>query len=1091
MESQPAPSGPQSQSHAATSPPTPPPLTTTNTMAIASLISPDSEAASASSDVSLSQHYPPLMPSPPSPSQDNEIINRNRNHNHTHSHTHNHYNHYNNHYYPTPTAPQHSRSQTFDNAIATAPVVVSLPPRFSGPIRRKPVSSTASLLVTPFVPHAPQPAQTISDLPQPDCRFDRPPSIDSPTLYDYPASVRYSLIASQLSGSRSAPTYDDTVLESRNHPAESGVATTTETDSAELSDVFSEYDLLISDLTPDATPNTTSSTKGIDDDDNDNNGDESDNTSDIESLYADNINSNPSPPMFVPKPSPPHLRLEKVDSAIGREEGPRTLIDDSPQLSALGTSPGLNKPLPKSPGQSSPSASFFAWGSPSPSVTEFSSIPSPLLPAKNGLTNDGRRSTKSSFADDTKTDAASNSIRYADTYLSTPSPSSPALSTSHSVTLVDEMEDELKAISSELAASIRREMDLEDLVDRLQEQINNPQAPNKRSSDYFSDSGYSSAKLSDYDQGREEVEKIQRRSEQEKASLRLELMGKVQDERSRRKELDRKIKDLAEKASHVDIAHINSLDANDRIRTLEDTCEDLRRKLSEERESRTNIEDLLSALKGELRDACDERDNLRDEVIPELRARIEGLETEAAEYAGLTYESARMQQQLESLREENSSLRNSIISGPEELSKRLSGGLSRSNSLGPSSMRGPKTPFALTRTDSFKNAAAAAPNDSREDLVQKLKDVELQRDALHSALKSLLERQEFQNREYQKKIRILENERQRLVTNSPRKAGFEKDMSKLRTEINLLRRRAEDALEQKWQVEKGLSGLKMDLDRAEEEIESLRNLLKEKDILIPPSLARSSVSSEVGREPVTSESLENAYKELQNAYAESLERIKQLEEEAGSTEELNQSAQRIDHLASQVQQQLTANTDLRERLSAAVSRGDTDRKANSMRIAEMQERLRHLEDQVISAQTASEERVARHEEEVARIRESHNEQLRRFQIDGRGGTKTSLKSMMSSTSTGFGGPLRPVPTKSFEEEAEMRNLRAKVAELEKALADTEKEMQEVVARMSMAQVEVLNLQEAREAAVRETRRLEQIVKQEQSKGRGGLFFGRS
>ena len=54
------------------------------------------------------------------------------------------------------------------------------------------------------------------------------------------------------------------------------------------------------------------------------------------------------------------------------------------------------------------------------------------------------------------------------------------------------------------------------------------------------------------------------------------------------------------------------------------------------------------------------------------------------------------------------------------------------------------------------------------------------------------------------------------------------------------------------------------------------------------------------------------------------------------------------------------------------------------------------------------------------------------------------------------------------------------------LADAENEMSEVVAKMSMAQVEVLNLQEEREKAVRETKRLEELVKQ-QTKGFGGFW----
>lgn len=899
------------------------------------------------------------------------------------------------------------------------------------------------------------------------------------------------------------------------------------------------YDDLLPDLTPDGTPDAAS----VNERDQ-----ATDSASDVESNYDDRSEPPPSPPMLAPtKHAPPHLRLEKVDPSIHIGDGPQTYIDDSPQSAAIDGSPKLNKPLPRSPGATSPLASIFGWGN--SSSTELSS--SPLSPNAKGSANDNRRSTNSLSSRHTKPNATTTLAQQRESFFSTHSPH-----LSQNTALIEEMEDELKAISSELAASIRREIDLEDLADRLQEQItNNPQVlVSKRTSDYFSDSGHSTAKLGEFDHSRDEIEKVQRRSEQERASLRLELTSKLQEEREKRKDLDQKIRQLQERASEVDVVEINNMDATERIKELESTCEDLRRKLSEERQSKANFEDILAALKSQLQEASDERDNLRDEVVPELKARVEGLESEAAEYANLTYESSRMQQELHTLKRENSSLRNSMAGGIDELpSKRMSviglsglsglSSLSRSNSIGLSRSnsvatgsrnRVPPGLGGLKRSDSFKTAAQT---DSRETLLERLKDVEEQRDALHGALKSLLERHEFQNREYQKKIRMLEKERQRLTTVTPRKAGFEKDMGKLRTEINLLRRRAEDALEQKWQVEKGLGGLKIDLDRAEEEIQSLRGLLKENDILIPPSIARLSSSSETGREPVTSETLRSAYAELQAAYTESLARVRELEDSASDddtkeamdrlerslsaavlerdaarrevdqhkvqinvmaadgahsaaadgtlAEQLKESADLIEQLTEQVRQQLDTNTELRTRLEAAVARGESDRKTNSQRISELQERLRVLEDQVVAAQTASEDRVVRHEEEIARLREAHNEQLRRLQAEPTDGSsrKSAPKPLLST---------RPVASKSLEEEADMKTLRARVLELEKALGEAEDEMQEVVARMNMAQVEVLNLQEDREAAVRETRRLEELLKKEQSKaGFGGFFASRS
>jgi hypothetical protein len=120
------------------------------------------------------------------------------------------------------------------------------------------------------------------------------------------------------------------------------------------------------------------------------------------------------------------------------------------------------------------------------------------------------------------------------------------------VVKVDEMEDELRQISSELASSIRREMDLEDLVERLQGEVNSQPGAGRRTSDYFSDSGTSSVRaLSDSESKHDEMEKTQRRMEQEKAQLRLDLTQKVQEERLKRKELESNVHHLESEVQKV------------------------------------------------------------------------------------------------------------------------------------------------------------------------------------------------------------------------------------------------------------------------------------------------------------------------------------------------------------------------------------------------------------------------------------------------------------------------------------------------------------------------------------------------------------
>lgn len=115
------------------------------------------------------------------------------------------------------------------------------------------------------------------------------------------------------------------------------------------------------------------------------------------------------------------------------------------------------------------------------------------------------------------------------------------------------MEEELKAISAELASSIRREMDLEDLVERLQAENSHMSTPGKRTSDYFSDSGTGSVKYLDSDPRQDELDRVQRKTEQEKAQIRLELTNKVQEERGKRKQLESQIRFLEDKVSQVRI----------------------------------------------------------------------------------------------------------------------------------------------------------------------------------------------------------------------------------------------------------------------------------------------------------------------------------------------------------------------------------------------------------------------------------------------------------------------------------------------------------------------------------------------------------
>lgn len=586
----------------------------------------------------------------------------------------------------------------------------------------------------------------------------------------------------------------------------------------------------------------------------------------------------------------------------------------------------------------------------------------------------------------------------------------------------------------------------------------------------------------------------------------------------------------------VDKERATSSSAAGRVQELESALEDHRRKLQEERQVKENFEDLLTALKGEIAQHRDERDNLRDEKVPQLKARLEGLEADAAESQKLIYDNTRMQQELQSLKNENTTLMNArrlqlemqnhagrfnSIAEEEGFSPTGIGlGLTRSASVARATSGGLSRAGSMKRSNSISNEK----RESRESLADRVKDIEMQRDALHRALKSLLDRQSYQNREHEKKMRNMEIERDRALQNqSPRRVGYEKEVTGLQHEIKQLRRRAEDASMQKYQIEKGLGGLKKDLDRAEQETSSLRSVLQENDILIPELSVQTSEDYANGAH-ATSYSLEKAYRDLQVTQAMSITKLRELHggapscaedadtaatmakllqsmnnaeaerdyakkqaaifraqaeslkeaesfhtgENAGLADQLTASANRVEALSSQVRLQLESNAGLRQRLAEAVGRGEAEQKNSTTRINSMQGKLKTLEDKLMYAQHQSEEAFAEHEEEVREIKESHNMQLQRLKTGLRTPAVFSpVRTSPVSPIVMFGvrSPRLDKTTSgvgmSLDEALRTEFLEKRVQELERALGEADQEMEEVVGKMNQAQIEVMELQSAR------------------------------
>lgn len=129
-----------------------------------------------------------------------------------------------------------------------------------------------------------------------------------------------------------------------------------------------------------------------------------------------------------------------------------------------------------------------------------------------------------------------------------PSPTSASVAQGQS--RLSELENELREISSELAGSIRREMEQEDLIEKLQSEM--PMEPNRRTSDYFSDSGTSSTKYAlDNDKRIEDFERIRRNNEQERAQLKVDLSQRWQEEKAQRNASESHIQILENQVQQV------------------------------------------------------------------------------------------------------------------------------------------------------------------------------------------------------------------------------------------------------------------------------------------------------------------------------------------------------------------------------------------------------------------------------------------------------------------------------------------------------------------------------------------------------------
>ncbi|KAK5199946.1 hypothetical protein LTR92_000487 [Exophiala xenobiotica] len=812
-------------------------------------------------------------------------------------------------------------------------------------------------------------------------------------------------------------------------------------------------------------------------------------------LYTENYTSSPESNHKI-RPSNGSTIETVVEEDMGLKPGSRPPPLRTDSSSSTRSLTVVDPKKPQTPG--SKFTSFFSRkpaASPSTesSVTDISDRKSPLPSPYVASPSASMRSSSGGFPFGASTSRNAQSQPFQDSIDFDGSPYVQSLTNSDAASKCLQLEAELREISTELANSIKREMDLEDLVETLQTEGTSISREIDRTSDYFSDSGTSSIRPSTSEGNpKDEIQRIKRESEQRRAQLKVEMSQKWQNERSSRQALESHVHILEQRLSQSRRDHNQSADITARAKELEMALEDAKRRLVEERQTKENFEDLLTALRVDLEQHRNERDNLRDEVVPQLRSQVEGLEASLSESQKSPYDITRMQQEIQSLRDENAALQSAkamnmqfqsiaedggIVESPTKTSffGGRSVGLQRSNTIhmNRSNSRAGNRSNSLSRSNSISNRGAP---DNQQPLADQLKDVTDQRNALHTTVKYLLRRQDAERRQYERRLKLAEAERDRANSlHHLKKGGYEREVRTLRSEINLLRKRTDDALEQKWQCEKGLSGLKMDLDRSKQETAGLQTLLQARDDSAPE---------------VLSSTLEEALRQLQQQrdQARQQDSLGQLVQEEELAAELESSAQRSEALATQVRKQMKANSDLRNRLKDAVDVGQKNQLASASQINVLQAKLRKLEDVITVAQMQSETAVMKHEEEVRVIRASNNVQLMRT----RSGRKTPgfLTPMPRS-------PLSPMfvnskksprldqttsgPGIALQEALKTEYLENKVADLEKALSEAEKEMEEVVGRMNTAQIGVAELESERDEALRQTRRLEAAITAEREK----------
>ncbi|KAK9479662.1 hypothetical protein V1514DRAFT_304400 [Lipomyces japonicus] len=315
----------------------------------------------------------------------------------------------------------------------------------------------------------------------------------------------------------------------------------------------------------------------------------------------------------------------------------------------------------------------------------------------------------------------------------------------YNYSLVDTLQAELGQVSTELANSIKRELDLEMLLNKYATAEDEPDDLTDSNSsiiDEESDEQDHLRRPIHFSQHRiSKLEQKLRFEQQEKARLQLEFQATLDKERIGRKESDGQRRKLEEQLKRFKTGKINSsdFDQSENVHALELALEDAQRKLYNERLNAQNLEFMLNGIREELQEMSD-----KSPMERQARAR-----SSIASFTVLT-------------------------------------------KISPNSNR-------QSQSDT-------------EVLNDKVADLEGQRDALQDALRSLRQRQDLQEKNYELKVKSMQSQLERAKEISKalvaRKFLHQQDLSSVDGQLRNLKLELSNAHDEKILLSDDLAGLK-------------------------------------------------------------------------------------------------------------------------------------------------------------------------------------------------------------------------------------------------------------------------------------------